>query len=170
MTWHSRACPDESSKGTTPKSALSQILWDQHSASNLPGEIWRSLLSHIWGNATPPYLGRPITLVSVIHIVPLKIESAPGMPAQANAAIASVTDMAQFPNGTSRAQPSMMSHMSHSLNLPALMSQAGAPRQNQSSHRYREISIQRATFPGRSGGASDHIYEGTPLRLSLADP
>ena len=59
-------------------------------------------------------LGRPITLVSVIHIVPIKIESAP---AQADAAIASVTDMAQFPNGTSGGQPSMMSHISPWLDV-----------------------------------------------------
>ena len=45
-------------------------------------------------------LGRPMTLVSVIHIVPLKIEPAPGMPTQANQANASVTDIAQFLNGT----------------------------------------------------------------------
>ena len=56
-------------------------------------------------------------LVSVIHIVPLKIESAPGMPAQANAAIASATNMAQFPNGTSGAQPSLMSHISSWLDV-----------------------------------------------------
>ena len=56
-------------------------------------------------------------LVSVIHIVPLKIESAPGMPAQANAAIASATNMAKFPNGTSGAQPSLMSHISSWLDV-----------------------------------------------------
>ena len=110
--WHRRPCPDESSKGTTPRSALSQILWDQQSDSNLPGEIWRSSLSHIWGDATLPNLDRPMTLVSDIHIVQLKIGPAPSMPAQANAAIASVMDIAKFPHGTSEAQPSMMSHKS----------------------------------------------------------
>ena len=94
-----------------------------------------------------------MTLVSVIHIVPLKIEPAPGMPTQANHANASVTTMAKFPDGTSGTQPSLMSHLSHWLDVPAPMSQAGAPRQNQSSHRYHVISIQRVPFPGRSGGA-----------------
>ena len=51
-------------------------------------------------------------LVSVIHIVQLKIEPAPSMPAQANAAITSVMDIAKFPHGTSEAQPSLMSHKS----------------------------------------------------------
>ena len=96
-------------------------------------------------------------LVSVIHIVPLKIEPAPGM---ANAAIASVVDIAKFPHGTSGTQPSLMSHLSHWLDVPAPISQAGAPRQNQRSHRYCGISIQRATFPGRS---SHHIYGEKPL-------
>ena len=53
-----------------------------------------------------------MTLVSDIHIVQLKIGPAPSMPAQANAAIASVMDLAKFPHGTSEAQPSMMSHIS----------------------------------------------------------
>ena len=61
-----------------------------------------------------------MTLVSVIHIVPLKIEAAPGMPAQANAAIASVTDLAKFPHGTSGAQPSMMSHICPWLDVAEL--------------------------------------------------
>ena len=39
------------------------------------------------------------------------------MPARANAVKASVTDMAQFPNGTSGAQPSMMSHISPWLDV-----------------------------------------------------
>ena len=52
--------------------------------------------------------------MSVIHIVPLKIEPAPGTrhATEANAANASVTNMAKFPNGTSGAQPSLMSHIS----------------------------------------------------------
>ena len=108
--WHRRPWPDESSKGPTPKSALTRILWDQHSESNLPGEPWRSSSSHMWGDATLRNLDRPMTLVSDIHIVQLKIEPAPSMPAQANAAIASVMDIAKFPHGTSEAQPSMMSH------------------------------------------------------------
>ena len=38
-------------------------------------------------------------LMSIL-IVPLKIEPAPGMPTEANAANASVTDLAKFPHGT----------------------------------------------------------------------
>ena len=111
-----------------------------------------------------------MTLVSVIHIVPLKIEPAPGMPTQANQENASVTDMAKFPDGTFGAQPSLMSHISPWLEVPAPISQARAPLQNQRSHRYCGISIQKATFLGRSGGAPYHIYGGTPLFLTLTDP
>ena len=131
---------------------------------NLPGEIWRSSLSHIWGDATLPNLDRPMTLVSDIHIVQLKIGPAPSMPAQANTAIASVT--------YSNPQPAMMTILAPSLmwHRRPCPDESSKGSQDQRSHRYCGISIQKATFPGRSGGAPYHIYGGTPLFLTLTDP